>query len=460
MREVINKYSISEPSLLFRKHFVQQIPATFLKLCPGMRSAPISSALFSRNRAKLGKLLPDGAVAVVCSNPLMPRNGDQFYPYRQHSDLFYLTGIQQEGSILVMSSLRETLFIRKPDLKTTLWSGPLLTPERASSLSGIGEVRWADELDPVLDEVVPRASSLNLNHSLAPGPENGIQTPDARMFDKMGRIYPERNRSSLSPLMAQLRMVKEPEELEEIKKACSITRSAFSRVLGKLKPGMYEYEVEAELSAEFTGSGAQGHAFEPIVASGKNALVLHYVENNGMCTEGDLLLMDFGAEVNNYAADCTRTVPVGGRFSDRQREIYNAVYRIFLQARSMIVPGVLLGDFHNQVGKLWEEEHIALGLYTRKEANSRPEEDPLWKRYFVHGTSHSLGLDVHDPFDRSVPFQPGMVLTCEPAIYIPGEGLGIRLENDILIGEVGPVDLMEDIPMKAEEIEELLQQNI
>lgn len=424
-----------------------------------MRSAPVSPELFSRNRSKLARLMGDGALAVICSNPRVPSNGDQFYPYRQHSDFFYLTGITQEGSILVLSSLGETLFIRKPDPKTLLWSGPLLTKEQASGLSGISEIYWIDELDNYLDEEIRNSNFLYLNYREETGSSDLIQTPDARMHERMSRLYPDLGRSSLAPLMVQLRMVKEPEEVEEIRKACSITRSAFFRVLNNLEPGMREYEVEAELWAEFIGRGSPGHAFEPIVASGRNALILHYVENSGTCRAGDLLLMDFGAEVNHYAADCTRTVPVGGRFSPRQKEIYESVYRVYIEARSLMKPGTLMDDLHKRVGKLWEEEHIALGLYSRKDADERPDHEPMWKQYFVHGTSHSLGLDVHDLFDRSVPFQPGMVLTCEPAIYIPEEGLGIRLENDILITENGPVDLMEDIPMKAGEIEDLLQRN-
>jgi Xaa-Pro aminopeptidase len=226
-----------------------------------------------------------------------------------------------------------------------------------------------------------------------------------------------------------------------------------------VEPGLYEYQVEAEIIAEFIGKGAEGHAFEPIVACGKNALVLHYVQNNGICGDGEMLLMDFGAEVNHYAADCSRTIPVNGRFTRRQRALYDAVLRVFRMARDLMVPGILMADFHQAVGELWEEEHMALGLYSRKDVEAHTDSEPLWKNYFMHGTSHSMGLDVHDPFDRSVPFKEGMVLTCEPAIYIREEGVGIRLENDILITENGPVDLMKDIPIEAEEIEELMNRN-
>jgi Xaa-Pro aminopeptidase len=424
-----------------------------------MRSAPIPSALFTRNRKKLDQCLPEGAVSVMVSNPQMPRNGDQYYPYRQHSDFFYLTGIMQEGSILVLAPQRETLFIRKPDLKTAVWTGPLLSPSQASFLSGIEEVRWEDELDSLLDEVLSQASSLWLNYIPHEGTEPESFNPGARMARHLRGKFPGLKCRSIQPLIAGLRMIKEMEELEEIKKACAITHAAFLKALKVLKPGIREFEVEAQLTAEIIGRGAQGHAFEPIVASGRNALVLHHVKNNGTCRAGELLLMDFGAEVNNYAADCTRTVPVEGRFSKRQRKIYEAVLRIFKQARSLMVPGALMANFHNQVGRMWEEEHISLGLYTRKEAKQQSENEPLWNRYYVHGTSHSVGLDVHDPFERTEPFREGMVLTCEPGIYIPEEGIGIRLENDILITEDGQVDLMSGIPMEADEIESLIQKS-
>jgi Xaa-Pro aminopeptidase len=425
-----------------------------------MRSVPISYELFSLNRSKLISLLPVNAMAVVCSNPSMPRNGDQFYPYRQHSDFFYLTGIPQEGSVLVISSVREIIFIRRPNPKTILWSGPLYSREEASRLSGIADIRWTDEVDGYLDGEINKVSALYLNHMGSDGKMQEIPTPDTRLHDKLSGTYSDLKIAPVGPLIANLRMVKEPIEVEEIRKACSITSAGFHRILNMVKPGVKEYQVEAELIAEFIGQGAQGHAFEPIVAAGKNALVLHYVQNQSECIEGDLLLMDFGAEVNNYGADCSRTVPVSGRYTERQKEIYDAVHRVFIEARALMIPGTLIGDLHKQVGKIWEKEHISLGLYTQEEADFRPDDDPLWKQYYVHGTSHSLGLDVHDPMDRSEPFRPGMVPTCEPGIYIPKEGLGIRIENDILVTENGPVDLMEEIPIAAEEIEELMQKDI
>lgn len=393
-------------------------------------------------------MLKGSDVAVVGSNSRKVRNGDQFYPYRQHSDFFYLSGISQPDSILVLTPGRTVLFIRKPDPKTQLWSGPLLSREEASSLSGIGDIRWMEYLGTFFEKEIRGAMNI------LPGGEK-----DGKIFEKLKNISPIDEQCAFDQKMMQLRMIKQVEEIAAIKNACSITRSAFMQVLKKIKPGMPEYKVEAELSAEFIGRGAQGHAFEPIVASGENALILHYVENEHTINSGDLLLMDFGAELYNYAADCSRTLPVNGRFSKRQRELYKAVLRVFKKARAMMRPGILMGDFHKQVGSIWEEEHVKLGLYSLEEARANHQAEPLWKKYYMHGTSHSLGLDVHDPFDRTVPFAPGMVLTCEPGIYIEEEGIGIRLENDILITENEPLDLMEDIPMEVDEIEDLMQSN-
>jgi Xaa-Pro aminopeptidase len=407
-----------------------------------MRSPPLPAAFFIGNRTRLAALLSPEAVVLIRSGDRKLRNGDQYFPFRQQSNFFYLTGINLEGSVFIFSpehpdpELREILFIKRPTLKSELWSGQTPGPEEIKALSGIGQVRWLDEQEGFLHLLIPDALRIYTD-------------------DDTGTVAYHR-KEPLAPLLHRLRMIKQSEELEEIRKAITITHSAFLRVLQKAEPGLYEYQIEAELIAEFIGKGAEGHAFEPIIACGKNALVLHYVKNNCLCRDGDLLLMDFGAEWNHYAADCSRTIPVNGRFTRRQRSLYDAVLRVFRKARDLMVPGTLMADFHQAVGEIWEEEHLALGLYTLEDVKAQSGSEPLWKNYFMHGTSHSMGLDVHDPFDRSVPFEAGMVLSCEPAIYIPDEKLGIRLENDILITDRGPVDLMEDIPMEADEIEELM----
>ena len=389
-----------------------------------------------------------GSVALVHSGRPKVRSGDQFYPFRAHSDFFYLTGMDLEDSVFLFapaypeSALRELLFIRRPDPKSELWTGPMPGPEEIQVRSGIEQVRFHEEQDAILQGLISEATEIYADPEI----------PALQGFASL----PEQKFSPLSTLLQELRRIKQTEEIQEISRAIEITGSAFRRVLKKAAPGMYEYQVEAEIIGEFIGRGAKGHAFEPIIACGINALVLHYVTNGSLCAEGELLLMDFGAEVNHYSADFSRTIPVSGRFTLRQRQLYDAVLRVFHKAREMMVPGVLMDDFHRAVGDLWEEEHIGLGLYTRAEAKAQSKTDPLWKKYFMHGTSHSLGLDVHDPFNRDLPFEAGMVLTCEPALYIREENLGIRLENDILITRQGPVDLMEGIPIEADEIEELM----
>ncbi len=403
-----------------------------------MKSQPVPAALFIRNRSRLAALMSPGAVALVKAGERKLRNGDQFYPFRQQSDFFYLTGINLEECVFAFApdqsnpDLKEILFLKRPTLKSELWTGITPDLEEIRALSGIAQVRWMDDQEAFLKLII--------------GDETLVYSEENYYTRKM----------PLAPLLQNLRMIKQPEEIEEIRRAAAITRSAFQRVLKKAEPGLYEYQIEAEIIAEFIGSGAEGHAFEPIVACGKNALVLHYVENNCLCEDGELLLIDFGAELNHYASDCSRTIPVNGRFTKRQRSLYDAVLRVFRKARDLMVPGTLIADFHQAVGEMWEEEHIALGLYSREDLNLHTGDEPLWKNFFMHGTSHSMGLDVHDPFDRSLPFEAGMVLTCEPAIYIQDEKMGIRLENDILITDNGPVDLMEDIPIEAEEIEELM----
>lgn len=410
-----------------------------------MRSPPLPAAFFIRNRTRLAALLSPEAVVLIKSGERKLRNGDQYFPFRQQSNFFYLTGISLEASVFLFSpehpdpELREILFIKQPTLKSELWSGHTASPEEIKTLSGIGQVRWLDELEAFLQLLIPDALRIYTDHDTG--------------------TVPYHRKEPLTPLLQGLRMIKQGEEIEAIRKAITITHSAFLRVLKKTAPGLFEYQIEAELIAEFIGKGAEGHAFEPIIACGKNALVLHYVKNNCLCRDGELVLMDFGAELNHYAADCSRTIPVNGRFSSRQRSLYDAVLRVFRKARELMVPGTLMSDFHQAVGEIWEEEHLALGLYTREEVKAQSGSEPLWKKYFMHGTSHSMGLDVHDPFDRSVPFEAGMVLSCEPAIYIPDENVGIRLENDILITDQGPVDLMEDVPIEADEIEELMNRN-
>ena len=428
-----------------------------------MRSSRLASGFFKKNRYKLAEGLPPKSLAIICSNHRMPRNGDQYFPYRQNSDLYYLTGIEQEETILFMvpdhpdPAHRELLMILKPTPKMEIWEGHKLTTAEASEISGIKKVEWIDDFDEIFSNTIQSIEIIYFNF-----PENPKFSPRVKPYDhliseRIESLFPGFSRGRLAPLFTKLRMIKEEEEIETIKQACRITGNAFNRALRFVKPGVMEYEVEAELTHEFIRSGAEGHAYDPIIASGKNAITLHYIENNSVCKNGELLLMDFGAEYKNYAADCTRTIPVNGQFTKRQKEIYDATLRVLRNAIKLMTPGKKMDDFHAEVGLLWQEEHIRLGLYSAEDVEGQDPENPKWKTYYVHGTSHPIGLDVHDPFDRTIPFASGMVMSCEPAIYIPEEDLGIRLENTILISEEGPVDLMEDIPLESDDIERFMR---
>jgi len=427
-----------------------------------MRYPAISPGLFKRNRQKLFGRMEGNSVAIIHSGDQMVRSGDQFYPYRQSPDLFYLSGIEQEMSILMLSQEQEEekkkaiLFIRKPDPKLETWEGRKLEKEEAMKISGIETIHWLDDFESVSRSIILQCRNIYFNI-----PEHEKFKPeypqrDERMMMELKKDFPSHEFRRLAPLLADLRMIKESGEIELIRKAVQITRDGLERVLGFIREGLHEYEIEAELSHEFIRRGGGGHAFPPIIASGGNACMLHYIKNDQVCRAGDLLLMDFGAEYANYAADCSRTVPVNGRFSKRQRVLYDATLRVLRGARSLMIPGTTIEKINEQVGRLWEEEHINLGLYTSAQLKNQPKEEPLYKKYFMHGTSHFMGLDVHDPGSKKALLKPGMVLTCEPGIYIREEGTGIRLENDIMITGEGNIDLMDDFPVEAEEIEALM----
>ncbi|MFC2116159.1 aminopeptidase P N-terminal domain-containing protein [Bacteroidota bacterium] len=428
-----------------------------------MRYSKIDTELFSRNREKLIGKLEKKSVAIIHSNDQMVRSGDQYYPYRQNSDMFYLSGIEQEMSILLICSdpesadKMEMLFIRKPDPKLETWEGRKLDLKVAEEISGIKNVHWLENFEAISRELILESRNIYFNIPEYEKFKPEYPSRDERKMIQLKKDYPSHVFMGLAPLMTELRLVKEPGELNLIRKAVEITRAGFNRVLGYLKPGLMEFEVEAELSHEFIRQGCAGHAYPPIIASGENACMLHYIKNDMVCRDGELLLMDFGAEYANYAADCSRTIPVNGKFSRRQRELYDANLRVFKGARSLMEPGTTIDIINEKVGLLWEEEHVKLGLYTSADVRKQTKEDPLYKKYFMHGTAHFMGLDVHDLGSKQVELKPGMVLTCEPGIYIPEEKTGIRLENDILITESGHVDLMEEFPIEAEEIEELMQ---
>ena len=427
-----------------------------------MRYSTIKSSLFIKNRKKLRNLLKSNSVAIINSADEMPRNGDQTFPYRQNSDFFYLTGIEQEKSILLIckgcknKDYEEILFILKPEKTMEIWEGHKLTKEEAKIISGIDKIMYINEFESILREVVLSSENIYLNRNENVKFETPVPYKDIRFADEMKNKYPFHNYERLAPLLTELRLIKEPEEIDLIKKACEITTTAFHKVLKFVKPGVTEYEIEAEISAEFIRKGAGGHAYQPIVASGKDNCVLHYVSNDKICKEGDLVLMDFGAEYGNYAADTTRTIPVSGKFSDRQKEVYNAVLRVMKKATKLIKTGTTINKINEKVNRLIEEELVNLKLAEKSEIKNKKKRDAVRMKYFMHGNSHFMGLDVHDVGTKDTVLKPGMVLSCEPGIYIEEEGFGIRLENDILVTENGQIDLLADEPVEVEDIERLM----
>ncbi|HYH55618.1 MAG TPA: aminopeptidase P N-terminal domain-containing protein, partial [Anseongella sp.] len=351
---------------------------------------------------------------------------------------------------------REALFLLETNKHIAVWEGHKYTKEEARQVSGIQSVFWLDEYEKLLPMLLHYAINVYLNSNENDRYVHQVPYRDLRCAEQLKAAFPLHRYVRSAPIMRRLRAIKSTIEVEQIQKACEITGKAFRRVLGFVKPGVKEYEIEAEIIHEFIRNRASGHAYHPIIASGASACILHYGENNRECREGEMILMDFGAEYANYNSDLTRSIPVNGRFSDRQRAVYNAVLRVMREAAQLLVPGTLPAEYNKKVGRIVESELLGLGLLSRHDVEKQDPAAPLYKRYFMHGISHHLGLDVHDIGDRYQKMAPGMVFTCEPGIYIPEEGLGIRIENDILITESGNTDLMSDIPVEIEEIEELM----
>ena len=428
-----------------------------------MKYLPINAALFTLNRKNLAAQLPPKAIAVFNSNDIMPTNADGSMGFRQNNDLFYLSGIDQEESILVIfpsakdPKFREVLFIKETSELMAVWEGHKFTKKEAQEISGIATIIWTKDFDNILPSLVFEATTIYLNTNEHIRSGNEVETRDARFIKACQQKYPLHQYGRLAPIMQQLRAIKSEWEIGLMQEACNITEKAFRRILGFVKPNVWEFEIEAELMHEILRNRSTGPAYHPIIASGANACILHYVENNQQCKDGDLILLDLGAEYANYASDMSRTIPVNGKFSPRQKAVYNAVLRVMKQAVNMLVVGNTLEKYHQEVGKLMQEEMIQLNLLDRKEVENQDEKNPLYKKYFMHGTSHFLGLDTHDVGDRQRAFEAGMVFTCEPGIYIKEEGLGIRIENNYLITNSQAIDLMKNIPIEAEEIEALMK---
>ena len=427
-----------------------------------MKYLPIDFSLFIQNRQRFAAKLKPNSIAVLNANDVMPTSADGIRSFIQNTDFFYLSGIDQEESILLIfpdaheEKHKEVLFIRETDEQIEIWEGPKYSKEEATAVSGIQTVYWTREFEKVFRALVIEAERIYLNSNEHLRADVTVESRDARLLKWCMQSYPLHKYERLAPIMHDLRAVKSPVEVELIKQACLITEKAFQRLLGFIRPGVWEFEIEAEIYHEFLANRSRGPAYVPIIASGPNACILHYVQNNRQCKDGELLLMDFGAEYASYASDLTRTVPVNGKFTSRQKEIYNAVLRVQKAAIQLLRPGNTFEEYHQEVGRIMESELIGLGLLDAGEVKNQNKDAPLYKKYFMHNASHYLGLDVHDFGNKYREFEEGMVFTCEPGIYIKEEAIGIRLENDILLTRNGPVDLMENIPIVAEEIEDLM----
>ncbi|MFT5621346.1 MAG: Xaa-Pro aminopeptidase [Flavobacteriaceae bacterium] len=428
-----------------------------------MKYQKISNSLFIKNREKFVAHLKPNSLAVFNSNDVVTTSADSSKPFDQHRDIFYLSGVDQEESILVIfpgatkEAHKEVLFLKETNDTIAVWEGEKLNREQALETSGIKTVYWLDQFDRVFKELACEAERLYFNTNEHIRANTEAETREDRFITKTKSLYPLHEIERSAPIMHTIRSIKESEELELMQTACDITEKGVRRILKFIKPGVMEYNIEAELMHEFLNNRSKGFAYTPIIGSGYSACVLHYIENNKECKAGDVILMDFGAEYGNYASDLTRCVPVSGKFTERQKAVYNAVLHVKKEATKLLKPGVFLGEYHIQVGQLMEEQLLGLGLITQEDIDTQNPAWPAYKKYFMHGTSHYIGLDTHDVGHWNKPMEANMVFTVEPGIYIPEENLGIRLEDDVVIQANGePFNLMRNIPIEADEIEVLM----
>jgi len=428
-----------------------------------MKYTPIDSALFIKNRKHFMANMQPESIAVFNSNDIYPIGADSTLPFQQDRDIFYLSGIDQEETQLLLfpdaieGKHKEILFIRKTDEHIAVWEGPKLTKEKATEISGIATVYWLEDFDQVFFELMTQAHTIYFNTNEHYRQAVETQTREDRFILKTKEKFPAHRWAKSNPILQRLRSVKDPIELELIQKACDITEKGFRRILNFVKPGVWEYEIEAEFIHEFIRNRSRGFAYTPIIASGNNANILHYIENNQRCKDGDLLLLDVGAEYANYSSDMTRTIPINGKFTTRQKKVYQAILEVLREANTLLTPGTIWKEYHVEVGKIMTDKLFQLGLLDQADVKNENPKWPAYKKYFMHGTSHHLGLDTHDYGILWEPMKANMVFTIEPGIYIPEEGFGIRLENDVVIQNHGnPIDLMGNIPIEAEEIEELM----
>ena len=428
-----------------------------------MKYAPINNDLFIKNRKKFMAQMKPNSLAVFNSNDIYPVSADSTLPFEQHRDIFYLSGVDQEESILIVfpdcpkESMREVLFLRETNEHIAVWEGEKLTKEKAFETSGIKTVFWLQDLEKVLAELMSYADTVYINTNEHYRATIETETREARFTKWLLNKYPAHTVAKSNPILQRLRSVKERQEIELIQKACDITEKGFRRILSFVKPGVWEYEIEAEFIHAFIKNRSKGFAYTPIIASGNNANVLHYIENNQQCKDGDLILFDVAAEYANYKSDLSRTIPVSGKYTERQLAVYNAVNHVKKEATKMLTPGTIWSEYQEEVGKIMTSELLGLKLIDKADVQNEDPKWPAYKKYFMHGTSHHMGLDTHDYGLLLEPMQANMVFTVEPGIYIPEEGFGIRLEDDVVIQEQGePFNLMQNIPIEAEEIEELM----
>lgn len=428
-----------------------------------MKYHQIDRNLFIKNRKNFMTQMKPSSLAIFNSNDIYPITADSTMPFQQHRDIFYLSGVDQEESVLVLfpdapnKAHKEMLFLKETNDHIAVWEGEKLTKEKALETSGIKTVFWLQEMDKILFEVMTQCETIYVNTNEHYRANVETETREARFIKGFLQKYPAHSVAKSNPILQRLRSVKNQIELDLIQKACDITEKGMRRVLSFVKPGVMEYEIEAEYMHEFLRNRSKGFAYTPIIASGNNANVLHYIENNQACKDGDLILIDVGAEYANYSSDMTRTIPVNGKFTKRQRQVYDAVLRVKNEATKMLIPGADWKQYHVEVGNLMTSELLGLGLLDKNDVKNENPDWPAYKKYFMHGTSHHMGLDTHDYGLLWEPMKANMVFTVEPGIYIPEEGFGIRLEDDVVIQESGaPFNLMRNIPIEADEIEELM----
>ncbi len=428
-----------------------------------MKYHPIDPQLFVRNREKFMAKMKPKSIAIFNSNDIYPISADSTMPFQQHRDIFYLSGADQEETILLLfpdamdKGQREILFVRETNDHIAVWEGEKLSKEQATAVSGIRNVQWLKDFDKVFFDLMTEADTVYFNTNEHYRQSVETQTREDRFIRKCKEKFPAHSWAKSNPILQEIRGVKEHQEIALMQQACDITEKGFRRILNFTRPGVWEYEIEAEFLHEFIRNRSKGFAYTPIIASGNNANVLHYVVNNQQCKDGDLILLDVGAEYANYSSDMTRTIPVNGKFSKRQREVYNAVLRVKNEATEMLIPGTMWAEYHKEVGKIMTSELLGLGLLSKADVQNENKEWPAYKKYFMHGTSHHIGLDTHDYGPLKTPMKAHMVFTVEPGIYIPDEGFGIRLEDDVVIQEKGgPLNLMKNIPIEADEIEAIM----